>query len=171
MTSYRAVSTQVGAAGAMGGRGLFAKEPVAEDEIVCVKGGHMMDTAEFLALPAIVRQHAMQVESNLFLGPKTEAEIPANSMYLNHSCEPNVGIRGQVVFVALRDIAAAEQLVVDYAMMYTDAKAFVSFQCECGSALCRGRITASDWKSADLQQRYRGRFADFIERNLRACTG
>lgn len=35
-------------------------------------------------------------------------------MFLNHSCEPNVGVQGQTVFVALRDVLVGEELTLDY---------------------------------------------------------
>ena len=37
-------------------------------------------------------------------------------MHLNHSYEPNLGVQGQITFVALCDIAADEELTFDYAM-------------------------------------------------------
>ena len=49
------------------------------------------------------------------LTPVSEAEFEGLMMFLNHSCEPNVGIQGQIVFVALRGVAAGEELTLDYA--------------------------------------------------------
>jgi len=43
-------------------------------------------------------------------------------MHLNHSCGPNLGLQGQVVYVALRDIRAGEELTADYVM--TDAESY-----------------------------------------------
>jgi SET domain-containing protein len=37
-------------------------------------------------------------------------------MHLNHSCEPNLGLQGQIVFGDLRDINHNEEITVDYAM-------------------------------------------------------
>jgi len=37
-------------------------------------------------------------------------------LFINHSCEPNVGFAGNVVLVAMRDIEAGEELTTDYAM-------------------------------------------------------
>ena len=37
-------------------------------------------------------------------------------MHLNHSCEPNLDVKGQIVFVAIRDIEEDEELSFDYAM-------------------------------------------------------
>jgi SET domain-containing protein len=36
-------------------------------------------------------------------------------IFSNHSCEPNIGVQGQIVFVAMRDIAAGEELTHDWA--------------------------------------------------------
>ncbi|GIT46042.1 MAG: hypothetical protein Ct9H300mP12_06270 [Acidimicrobiales bacterium] len=38
------------------------------------------------------------------------------SIRINHSCDANVGFRGQVLYVAMRDIAIDEELCHDYAM-------------------------------------------------------
>jgi SET domain-containing protein len=56
-----------------------------------------------------------QNTDDLFLAPVTAAEFESVMMFLNHSCEPNVGVQGQIVFVAMRDIAAGEELTLDYA--------------------------------------------------------
>ena len=36
--------------------------------------------------------------------------------FMNHSCEPNAGLSGQVVLVAMRDIRDGEEILYDYAM-------------------------------------------------------
>lgn len=55
----------------------------------------------------------------------------------NHSCDSNTAFRGLDV-VALRDIAAGEELTLDYAMFCDES--MTPFDCQCGSAACRGRI-------------------------------
>lgn len=59
--------------------------------------------------------------------------------YINHSCEPNAymkTLRGHVLFFALRDIEAGEEITVDYVATYhSDRK-----RCHCGAASCRGTI-------------------------------
>ena len=66
--------------------------------------------------------------------------------WINHSCEPNVSVRvgesgGEVSahFVALRDIAAGEELFYDYAFAPEYA-----IPCHCGSRLCRGTIVYTE---------------------------
>ncbi len=84
-------------------------------------------------------------------------------MYFNHSCDPNIGPRGQIEFVALRNIAADEELCTDYAMTVdTSNRAPYTLGCNCGSPLCRKAITGLDWKLPELQARYGNRFSIFI---------
>ena len=37
-------------------------------------------------------------------------------LFINHSCEPNVGFAGDIVLVAMRDISPGEELTTDYAL-------------------------------------------------------
>lgn len=85
-------------------------------------------------------------------------------MFLNHSCEPNVGVQGQIVFVAMRDIAAGEELTHDWATTDDDD---YELECRCGASVCRRRITGQDWRRADLQEKYRGFFSSHLEEKIR----
>ena len=76
-------------------------------------------------------------------------------IYSNHSCEPNVGFGGNVVLVAMRDIAAGEELTTDYAL-FDDYEG--GMDCACGTPSCRRRIDGRDWQRRDVQERYRGWF-------------
>jgi SET domain-containing protein len=38
-------------------------------------------------------------------------------MRVNHSCEPNVGMGGNVLLVSMRDIAPGGELTIDYALI------------------------------------------------------
>jgi hypothetical protein len=73
-------------------------------------------------------------------------------MRVNHSCEPNVGMGGNVLLVAMRDIAAGEELTIDYAMFLGDSG--FAMACRCGTAACRGAVRGTDWMRADAQERY-----------------
>lgn len=65
-------------------------------------------------------------------------------VFINHSCEPNVGFAGNVVLVAMRDIAAGEELTTDYALFddYDGA-----MDCTSGTLSCRRTIGGRDWQS------------------------
>jgi uncharacterized protein len=59
--------------------------------------------------------------------------------YINHCCEPNAYIRithGHVLFFALRDIPAGEEITIDYEQTLLPN----SKRCRCGAQSCRGKI-------------------------------
>jgi len=147
------------------GRGLFAKASIARGEAVVVKGGHVMTQAQRDAVAERLGPAEIQIADDLFIGPVTEAEREGGMMHLNHACDPNLGIRGQIVFVALRDIEIDEELTFDYAM--SDDEAW-EMACECGSPQCRGVVTGSDWKIPALQARYDGYFSLYLQDKINA---
>ncbi len=141
------------------GRGLFAREPFAGGEVVCVKGGYVFDRARLKALGGWCRSAEIQVAEDLFIGPLSEAEREGSMVFSNHSCEPNLGVRGQIVFVAMRDIAAGEELTHDWATTDDDD---YELECRCGAHGCRKLITGQDWRRPDLQRKYRGYFSSHL---------
>ena len=86
-------------------------------------------------------------------------------LYTNHSCDPNLAIHGQIVLVAMRDVAAGEELTIDWA---TTDDGDHRMTCHCGSPRCRGIVTGKDWMKPELQQRYRGWFCWFLQRKIDA---
>ena len=59
--------------------------------------------------------------------------------YINHSCEPNAFMQilyGHILFIALRDIHAGEEITIDYeSTLHSNKK-----RCVCGAPSCRGTI-------------------------------
>jgi SET domain-containing protein len=67
-----------------------------------------------------------------------DAEVGGNeTAYINHSCEPNAFMRAapvnRVLFFALRDISAGEEITIDY----RDDEHPSAGDCRCGSTRCR----------------------------------
>jgi hypothetical protein len=145
------------------GRGLFAIKDIAKDEIVAVKGGHIISRATLRELQPIVGPAEIQIADDLFICPVTEAEREGSMIFSNHSCEPNIGLRGEITFVAMRDVAAGEELTHDWAMTDDDDS---TAQCHCGAAHCRGTITGKDWQRPELQERYRGYFSAYLAQKI-----
>ena len=83
-------------------------------------------------------------------------------MHLNHSCSPNVGVRGQISFVAMRNIKAGEELTLDYAMTDDDE---YEMPCHCGAPDCRKMVTGRDWQLPELQRKYDGFFSDYLRKH------
>jgi uncharacterized protein len=147
------------------GRGLFARRAVARGEIVAIKGGHVLDEAGLAAVRDRIAVSYIQIDRGFYIGARTCAEVARNKLFLNHSCDPNVGIRGQIVFVAMRAIRAGEELTYDWAMEEM-SEAGPATRCTCGARRCRGLLTGGDWRRPDLQARYRGYFSPYIQARI-----
>src|SRR5262245_48804369 len=163
VASYLSPKTSVKPSG-IAGRGLYANAPLVRGEIVSVKGGHLIDRATRERNKVVINDADMQIADDLFLAPLTSEEFEGVMMFLNHSCEPNVGVQGQIVFVALRDVAVGEELMLDYGTIDHDAEPMA---CRCGEATCRGTITGEDWRRRDLQLKYGDHFAWHLLRRMR----
>jgi uncharacterized protein len=84
---------------------------------------------------------------------------------VNHSCEPNCGIRpnasGSHDLVARKPIAPDGEITFDYAMRNYSVEYFPD-HCRCGSLNCRDRITG--WKDLTAQRKadYHGFVAPYL---------
>lgn len=148
---------------AIEGRGLYAIEPIAAGELVVIKGGHVFDRQTRDRLAGMLGPAEIQIDDDLFIGPMRVEEREASMMHLNHSCDPNVGIRGQISFFAMRDIASGEELAFDYATGDDDDW---DMDCRCGAPACRGTITGQDWRKPELQRKYAGWFSQYLESKI-----
>lgn len=146
------------------GRGLFATAPIQEGEVVAIKGGYVFDRAALPEIETRLGPAEIQVADGLFIGPVRDAEREGGMIFSNHSCAPNIGVKGQVVFVAMRDIDAGEELTHDWAMTDDDT---YEMECNCGAPDCRGVITGRDWQRSELQERYRGYMSWYLEEKIR----
>src|SRR3989344_5622275 len=145
------------------GRGLFAVKPIREGEIVAIKGGHIIFWKTLKKHEKLIGASYLQINDNFVLAPLTKREIEKVMMFLNHSCNPNVGVRGEITFVAMRDIKVGEELTIDYAMIDDDN---YRMRCNCGARNCRKVITGKDWKRKDLQSKYGEYFAFFLREKI-----
>ena len=93
------------------------------------------------------------IADNLYIGPLHAEEREGSMIFSNHSCEPNIGVQGQIVFVAMRDIAAGEELTHDWAT--TDDEDY-RMECRCGAATCRKIVTGRIGKSQSCRRSTRG---------------
>jgi uncharacterized protein len=156
--SYLSPKTKV-AKSPIEGRGLFAARRIGKGEIVAIKGGHVLDLRALARTRAQTAVSYVQIEDGFYIGARTQREVPTNKLFINHSCDPNLGIRGQVTFVTLRDIAPGEELTYDWAMEENHP---MRTSCRCGAANCRKTLTGEDWKQPALQRRYRGYFSAYL---------
>lgn len=143
-------------------KGMFAKEPIQKDEIVYIKGGHII-TKDELFSSSVINSY-LPISDEYYLGalkPEEEEEI---KLYNNHSCNPNCGMRGEITFVAIKDIDTDEELTIDYAFIDNEDYAF---ECHCGAPNCRKIVTGFDWKNKELQKMFFPYFSEYLKEKIR----
>ncbi len=161
--SYRSPKTEVRES-KIHGRGLFATADIAKDEIVAVKGGHIIDRETLQGdVARKLGPVEIQIDDDLFVAPVTAGERELSMLYSNHSCDANIGMRGEITFVAMRDIREGEELTHDWCTTDDDN---YSMECKCGSASCRKILTGKDWQRSELQKRYAGYFSAYLARKI-----
>jgi hypothetical protein len=163
VSSYITGKAAKGQASGIQGRGLFATEPIRAGEIVAIKGGHIVDTATLRGLPARLQNSEIQIAGGFHLAALEDDEYEAVMLFINHSCEPNVGFAGNVVLVAMREISAGEELTTDYAL-FDDCDDQMA--CRCGTAACRDVVSGRDWQRSDLQRKYGGYFSAYLRERM-----
>lgn len=145
------------------GFGLFTARSFAEgSEVLRVHEPHYFAGAKSHAhLTALGFTHAQifQVGKDAFIPP-----IGAPDDFTNHCCEPNCGLRAWpdgFAMIALRDIAAGEELTYDYSTHQEHP--LEDMTCGCGAATCRGVVRSFSKLPKALQRRYLdlGIVADF----------
>jgi SET domain-containing protein len=140
------------------GVGMFAAKKIKRGEIVFIKGGHVLTRDEMFTTKII--NSYLPLDDKYVLGATNSEEEESIKLFINHSCDPNCGVRGEISFVALRDVSKGEELNIDYAMVDNED---YTIKCSCESILCRKKVTGFDWKRPELQKRYKGYFARYLE--------
>jgi hypothetical protein len=140
-----------------GGKGVFATKPIAkgtrlfgdddwadEEER---KSFSALSLQQFEELKPSLRTVFLRYAYNSSLDQVTGAfrpelvRDPVN--FINHSCDPNAGYDGAGNIVALRSIAADEEIRMDYGTFTFSFDH--EFTCRCQALWCRGKVTAKDW--------------------------
>lgn len=155
------------------GLGLFTARPIAANNIVLdVADDNYLTTAKpyaQLILSGFTHTDIFQVGRDLFLPPYGGLDD-----FTNHSCNPNCGLRvdsSGFDMVALRDIAAGEELTYDYSTHQEHPEE--DMICHCGAPSCRGVVRSFSTLPVSLRRRYLdlGIVASFIaESEGRACA-
>lgn len=149
------------------GTGVRAGDQIAKGEEVGIFGGHIVPLSRKGLLPAELEHFYFQVSDDLILTHISLEQVRQSKIeFINHSCEPNVGFRGQIELVAMRDIQSEEIIGFDYAICTSESE--FRMECFCEADSCRKFINGEDWKISELQKKYSGYFQPYLERKFRA---
>jgi uncharacterized protein len=135
------------------GEGLFAK--------VNFKKGNLIFTWEGVLkkgrYPCYVGGRWLQIEKCQWIAPLRNNP----GWYINHSCNPNSGIKNSVKIVAMKNIRRGEEVTFDYSTSESENGWYLI--CHCEDKNCRRIIRSYKFLSTELKLKYR----DFISEYLK----
>jgi uncharacterized protein len=114
------------------GSGVFAARDIEKGERIYVIKGDIKTLIVRNKRDSARWPNCIGVDHQVWINP-----VPP-STHLNHSCNPNAGIKGRVTLTALKKIKKGEEITFDYSISEDDQ--LWVFDCNCGDPNCRGRI-------------------------------
>lgn len=129
------------------GWGVYSDRALRAGAPLFTFGGPLLDREQVRAL-GLAQAYTIQ------LGPRQYVDTTPPGRFTNHSCEPNAGIKDDRTLVALRDIAAGEEVCFDYSTTMSEQD--WTMPCRCGATSCRTLIEDFHLLPGALQERYVG---------------
>lgn len=119
------------------GHGCFATRPFRRGQRIAEYAGELISRREIKRrLQGAKRIHICAIDSYWAI----DGSVGGNgTQYINHSCQPNGDLKiinNRIFFYAARDIAAGEEITLDYIASWHDDET----KCYCGADDCRGTI-------------------------------
>lgn len=111
------------------GMGVAAGEDIKKGDVI----QHIKGEARFLSIKS--KEDSLSYPNWIGIGKNQWIDPDYPNQFLNHSCDPNAGIKGKVTMVALKDIKEGEEITIDYAIIEGDD--LWEMPCSCGSKNCR----------------------------------
>ena len=127
------------------GLGLFAARDFADGELLFVFEGPVIEAAAVNSL-------GEREPNPLQIAPRLYVDVQQPGVYINHSCEPNAGVRNDVEVYSLRRILAGEEIRFDYSTSMSEKR--WTMRCLCGTPSCRGLVTDFHELPEALRERY-----------------
>lgn len=156
-----------------GAKGVFAKKDIQKDELLVIFGGYVFHLSDYYKIPHRVMHYLSQINDDFVFGIRSIEQLE-DSCFVNHSCNPNSGYKGQIFLVAMRKIKKDEEITFDHAMELSSSKVsnpknvirFDKMNCKCGAKNCRRIVGDNDWKIPELQKKYDGYFQYFLQEKI-----
>ncbi|WP_380873528.1 hypothetical protein ACFB49_42030 [Sphingomonas sp. DBB INV C78] len=134
------------------GKAVFSAVPFAAGDRIIEFQGPRLHKSQ---LPKRISGQAdryVQIDADHYMGPSGGVDD-----LINHSCDPNAGLRfdGQGVYLhAIRDIQPGDEISWDYSTTLYESR--WRMDCECRTHVCRGTIGDFAELADELRERYRG---------------
>jgi len=87
------------------GKGVFAREDIKKGEMLFVMGGYILTIEDENNLKGVVADKPIEISEWFSIGPRKSSDLARMPQsYVNHSCNPNAGFKGQIFMMAMRKI-------------------------------------------------------------------
>jgi|SRR3989344_75665 len=129
------------------GNGIFAKKDIKRGECVSLIKGKIV-------------HHIVVDKKTSWAGPnwigidRHKWIVPDIFSHINHSCDPNTGIKGSRTLVAFKNIRKNEEILIDYSTTEEDILWALSRKCRCGSKKCRKVIKSIQFLPKNTFNKY-----------------
>ena len=133
------------------GLGLLAAKPVRPNQTIIKIVGRIVDADILWERGGTFADNCFRFGPETYLDPGDEP-----GRFLNHSCDPNAGIRKrnhQLFLFAARSIAGGEEIAIDYSTILGDDDIW-TMRCNCGHESCRRKIRRFGSLPLELKRRY-----------------
>lgn len=135
------------------GKAVFAAAPFTEGDVLLEFTGRRLSADQVPSLMQGPSDRFVQVTPDHYMGPSGQLDD-----LVNHSCAPNAGLRfsdAGVFLVAVRAIAAGEEISWDYSTTLRESNWHML--CQCKAAGCRRVIGNFETLDAERQEWFRAR--------------
>lgn len=131
------------------GKGIFVKKNIKKGEIIFIAKGKIIkfSTDAKNAKESRIGSNWIGINKNIWLNI-----VKYSFRFINHFCNPNAGIKGKVIFVALRDIKKDEEITFDYSISEDDI--LWQMKCSCGQKNCRKIIRSIQFLPVKTFKKY-----------------
>lgn len=166
--TYLSAKCFIGPSG-INGKGVFAKKKISKGEIVSIWGGGIFKTKDLKKMSKYRRylfSYSVGVTDGYHLAVLNMNRGLDDCDRFNHSCDPNIGVKGQIVIVSRRDIRKGEELCFDYETTEIEGCGGLPFNCTCNSSKCRKKIEGKSWKNKKFQKANKGYFSWYIQNKI-----
>lgn len=119
----------------IGGRGLFADEDIMANDTILSFGGTFALVSERLS-GKYLESTFTGVTDTIMICEEVNSDRDLSD-YINHSCNPNIGMYDCLTLIAIHNIKKGEELLCDYSFWEADENWFLECECNCGSEICR----------------------------------
>lgn len=127
------------------GRGLFARRKLEKGDKIFNFTGKLINFKQTL-------DRADDFGDPLQVGKDLYINLEEPMRFINHSCNPNTGIKDDITLIALKDIQKGEEIYFDYSTSMDEDHWIM--QCKCGEANCRKVIKDFKYLPFQVKKKY-----------------